>query len=296
MTKLVRNSRVFTQLPDACLPDLAVAVKAWGKGHFWGFRRYIHPMMKVGWWQQEVADEFQLFYRSLMNGEQPKLVLMAPPGHGRTEQVMDFVAFLAGREPDLKVIFASHSRRVGLEVNLALQRIMTSEPYLSIFGSRLIDVANGASPGLRNCRKLDYVNHDGSFYNTIIRGQITGLRLDVGILGDLKGRTQPDSKAVRDRIWTWFTNDFCTRFSARAGVVIITTRWHADDPVGRFIARNPDVRILRYPAIAEHDETQRLKGEALFPQHKSLSFLMERRKLMTQSEWECEYQQRPSWL
>jgi hypothetical protein len=78
--------------------------------------------------------------------------------------------------------------------------------------------------------------------------------------------------------------------------VIITTRWHADDPVGRFIARNPDARILRYPAIAEHDEMQRRKGEALFPQHKSLSFLMERKNLMTQSEWECEYQQSPSWL
>ena len=47
-----------TALPDACLPEHAVAVKAWGKGHFWAFRRYIHPMMKVGWWQQEVADEF----------------------------------------------------------------------------------------------------------------------------------------------------------------------------------------------------------------------------------------------
>lgn len=38
----------------------------------------------------------------------------------------------------------------------------------------------------------------------------------------------------------------------------------------------PEVKILRYPAIAEEDENNRRKGEALFPEHKSLSFLLRR--------------------
>ena len=52
-------------------------------------------------------------------------------------------------------------------------------------------------------------------------------------------------------------------------------------------------KILRYPAIAEEDERNRSKGEALFPEHKSLSFLLERKKAMTQASWESEYQQNP---
>src|SRR5262249_259284 len=49
----------------------------------------------------------------------------------------------------------------------------------------------------------------------------------------------------------------------------------------------------RYAAIAEEDEKNRRKGEALFPEHKSLPFLMEHRAVMTQGGWESEYQQNP---
>src|SRR5262249_35712342 len=55
----------------------------------------------------------------------------------------------------------------------------------------------------------------------------------------------------------------------------------------------PETKILRYPAVAEEDEKNRHKGEALFPEHKSLPFLMERRKAMSQASWESEYQQNP---
>ncbi|MET0538353.1 MAG: hypothetical protein ABWZ64_10430, partial [Xanthobacteraceae bacterium] len=44
------------------------------------------------------------------------------------------------------------------------------------------------------------------------------------------------------------------------------TRWHLDDPVGRLIERVPDAKVFRYPAIAEEDEKNRRKGEALFPE------------------------------
>jgi predicted phage terminase large subunit-like protein len=247
--------------------------------------------MKCGWWQHEVADELQRFHRSLINEERPKLAFGAPPQHGKTEQVTDFVAWIAGKRPDLKTIFASYSDELGVKVNKDLQRIMTSERYVSIFGHRLGDSGSG---WLRNSNVLEYVNHRGSFRNTTVEGQITGQGLDIGIVDDpIKGRAEANNKAVRDKIWDWFTDDFFTRFSDWAGLLIIMTRWHVDDPVGRFIERFLEAEILRYPAIAEEDEKNRCKGEALFPQHKSLQFLMEHRALMTQAGWESEYQQNP---
>jgi predicted phage terminase large subunit-like protein len=74
---------------------------------------------------------------------------------------------------------------------------------------------------------------------------------------------------------------------------MIMTRWNLDDPVGRFIERFPEAKVLCYPAIAEKDEKHRRKCEALFPQHKSLEFLMEHRAAMTQASWESVYQQNP---
>jgi hypothetical protein len=206
-------------------------------------------------------------------------------------QVTDFIAWIAGKEPDLKTIFASYSDELGADVNKALQRIMTSECYVSIFGVRL---SKSGSRWVRNSNTLEYPYHGGSFYNTTVGGQITGKGLDLGVVDDpVKGRAEATSKTVRDKLWQWLTDDFLTRFSDSAGLLMIMTRWHLDDPIGRLIEHFTDAKIFRYAAIAEEDERNRSKGEALFPQHKSLSFLLERKKAMTQASWESEYQQNP---
>ena len=272
-----RNSRVFTQIGKAALahlriPDhllLPLLQREESKVCFWAFRRYTRPTMKVGWWQYQLANMLQRFYRRWIKGERPKLVLMAPPQHGKTEQVTDFIAWVAGKRPEMKTIFASYSDQLGLDVNKALQRIMSSERYLAIFGYRL---GKSGSRWVRNTNTLEYPNFGGSFYNTTLEGQITGKRLDLGVVDDpIKSRAEASSKTVRDNVWHWFTDDFLSRFSDSAGLLMIMTRWHLDDPVGRFIERFPEAEILRYPAIAEKDEKHRRKGEPLFPEHKSLS-------------------------
>lgn len=303
-SQVSRNSRVFTQIGKAALerpvvPEsilLPLTLREESKCCFCAFRRDIHPDMKVGWWQHDLAKELQLFYYGLKHGRRPKVVIMAPPQHGKTLLVTDFVAWLAGKRPDLKTIFATYSDELGGHVNRHLQRIMTSERYLAIFGHRLSDSSAviDSLRWVRNSTVLEYVGHLGSFRNTTVAGQITGMGLDCGIVDDpIKGRAEASSKAVLNNVWSWFTDDFFTRFSDSAGLLMIMTRWHVDDPVGRFIERFPAATILRYPAIAEEDEKNRFKDEPLFPQHKSLPFLMERRAVMTRAGWESEYQQNP---
>ena len=65
---------------------------------------------------------------------------------------------------------------------------------------------------------------------------------------------------------------FFTRFSENAGLLCILTRWHIDDPIGRLISQNPNIKVLSYPAIATTDEQHRKEGEALFPSINHLSF------------------------
>ena len=113
----------------------------------------------------------------------------------------------------------------------------------------------------------------GSFRNTTVIGAVTGLQLDLGVIDDpVKGRHEVSSRAIRNRTWEWFTDDFLSRFAADAGLLVIMTRWHIDDLLGRALEKFPDFQVLRYPAIAEDDEPHRKKGEALFPQFKPLEF------------------------
>ena len=267
------------------------------RSDFWEFRKLIHPKLKDGWWQREIAKEFQLFAKRLAAGERPKLVVQAPPQHGKSMQVVDLIAWIAGRNPDLKTIYTSFSERLGVRANLQLQRLYTTPIYQRVFPRTKIGksraIADGAT-ATRNRELLEYSGKDGFFRNTTVSGSITGESLDLGVIDDpIKGRQDANSKTIRDKAWDWFTDDFFTRFSEEAGLLCILTRWHIDDPIGRLLKRYKGVRLLSYPAIAERDEKHRKEGEALFPEHKSLEFLKERKDVMDSHSWLSLYQQSP---
>lgn len=266
---------------------------------FYEFRKAINKKFKEGWWQKEVAAELQTFALQLEAGEAPMLVLEAPPQHGKSTQIIDFIAWLAGRNPDRKAIYASFSDRLGIRANLRLQRIFSSKIYKTIFPKTSINESTSQSDKnkfLRNREMLEYVEQEGSFRNTTVNGAITGESLDVGIIDDpLKGREAANSEAIRNKTWDWFTDDFFTRFSEEAGMLFILTRWHVDDPIGRLVELYPDLKVLKYPAIATVAcENGRKEGEALFPEHKSTSFLLKRKGIMAASSWESLYQQNPT--
>ena len=64
-------------------------------------------------------------------------------------------------------------------------------------------------------------------------------------------RAEASSKTIRDKTWNWPVDVFLSRFADYAGSLMIMTRWHVDDPVGRWCERFPETRIRRYPAIAD---------------------------------------------
>jgi len=261
------------------------------------YRRMINPKMKSGWFQDEVCSELQTFYLDFSTGNRPKLVIEAPPQHGKSEIIVDFVSWMAGKNPDWKTIYTSFSDRLGIRANLKLQRIYDSVIYKRIFPETTINESNVVTISgqfLRNRSVLEYQGRGGYFRNTTVEGSITGESLDIGIIDDpIKGRKEANSITKRDGAWEWFTDDFFTRFSEDACLLCILTRWHIDDPIGRLIERYPDTKVLKYRAIAEYDEKHRKTGEPLFPEHKSLEFLLERRSLLDTTSWLSLYQQSP---
>jgi predicted phage terminase large subunit-like protein len=264
---------------------------------FWDYRQLMNPGMKDGWWQREIAAELQKFAEDFLSGKAPKLVIQAPPQHGKSVQIIDLISWIAGKDPDKKAIYTSFSARLGVRANLRIRRSMASGMYGRIFPGTHINGCRNDTPdsdAVKNSELLEYVNKEGYFRNTTVNGSITGESLDLGVIDDpIKGRKDANSKTVRDAAWDWFTDDFFTRFDESAALLCILTRWHVDDPIGRLIERDPDIKLLSYPAIAEKDEKNRLEGEALFPEHKSVDFLLQRKEVMDSSSWESLYQQNP---
>lgn len=266
---------------------------------FWAFRQYINPRMKRGWWQRLMARHLQQFYHDLVDGKRPKLVIEAPPQHGKSKMIVDFIAWISGKNPDLKTIYASFSERLGVRANMTLQRMYDSEKYQKLFPETKIARKGMTSEetlgATRNRDMLEYIGQEGCFRNTTVRGSVTGESLNLGVIDDpIKGREEAGSETIRDKTWDWLTDDFFTRFSDDAGLLAILTRWHIDDPIGRLKLRfGDDVKTVSYPAIAVKDEKYRKTGEALFPELKSLEFLLERKLAMASVNFEALYQQNP---
>lgn len=284
-----KNARIFDLLLEEKIRE--------ARTDFYSYRQLINPGMKDGWWQRDVAAELQKFAVDFLSGKKPKLVIEAPPQHGKSLQIIDFNSWLAGLDPGKSTIYTSFSERLGVRANLRLQRTYDSGMYHRVFPDTKINNSNISTTSgkyLRNREMLEYVDQEGSFRNTTVQGPITGEGLDLGIIDDpLKGRAAANSITVRNAVWEWFTDDFLTRFSEDGALLAILTRWHVDDPIGRLTEKYPDVKVLSYPALAKKDEKHRKKDEPLFPEHKSLKFLLERKAIMASNSWESLYQQSP---
>ena len=262
---------------------------------FWCFRKVVNKNLITGWWQIEVAAQLQQFAVDFFAGKRPKLVLQAPRQHGKSSQIQDFVAWLFGLDPSINAIFSSYSERLGIRANLKLQRCFDQASYKNVFpDTKIPEQGQDNDTRQRNHNIIEFIGQEGSFRNTTVGGRVTGESLDLGVIDDpIKGREEANSELIRDKTWEWFTDDFMGCFSKQGALLVIGTRYHLDDPVGRMIESMPGLKVLRYPAIAEEDEAHRQKGEALFPELKPLDFLEERKKVLTQAGFLSIYQQRP---
>jgi predicted phage terminase large subunit-like protein len=274
------------------LDAMTEAIAATARESFAVFRRTIRPDMLWSPFVGLITRELQKFHEAFVAGKRPKLAMMTPPQHGKSWAAEDFMAWEAGKNPSLKTIYASFSDELGVLRNMNLQRLFTSQRYHHIFPNLMI---GGIGTGYQcNTSLIEYVGGPGSFRNTTVNGAITGMEQHIGVLDDfVKGRAEANSKLQRDRTWSWFTDDFSSRFSKDSALLLICTRWHVDDLLGRLMRKFPEMRVLSFPAIAEKDEPFRRKGEALFPSLKPLGMLLDQKRLMSEASWQAEYQQHP---
>ena len=306
MNKPLKRERLFDGRPLA-EDDIELIEEYWAmeaRRSLWAYRQYMDPAMVRGWWVAHISQELQDFFERMKAGKRPKLLIEAPPQHGKSRGLHDAISWFSGQDPDLKTIYGSFSDDLGTTANSVLQRAMDSDKYRRVFpGTRIPSLTGSGDEGYaRNSSLIEFVGRRGSFYNTTVRGAVTGKTLGLGIVDDpIKGRIEAQSKTVRDSTWAWLMDDFLSRFTDDAGFIMTMTRWHVDDPAGRWLLRFPETRVLKYPALYEPTPSNwrndaydpREKGEPLFPEYKSLPFLNERRGAYTVASWQSLYQQMP---
>lgn len=266
------------------------------------FTLHTKPDYLLGWVHKEICDELDRFLQDVADKKSPRLIITMPPRSGKSELVSRrFPAFALGRNPELQIIATSYSSDLSQRFNRDVQRVIDDEKYFDLFpntrlsNSRVRTDSRGSY--IRTSDLFEIVGHAGAYRSCGVGGGITGQGADILSIDDpIKDRAQAGSKTIRDSIWDWYTSTAYTRLSPGGGVIVMATRWHTDDLIGRLIQRMGEgdtFRIVNYPAIAEHDELHRKAGEALHPERYPLSTLLQIQKTIGSRDWEALYQQHP---
>lgn len=247
-----KDEDAAARIEVAATTDLAAAIE-----NFAHYRVLMNPRftLKDKWFPRSLAYILRKFYDDFKAGKRPVLLLQTPPQHGKSLSVIDFIAWAVGHDPELRLIYASFSDRLSIRANLRVQRALDNPLYQFLFPQTQI-APKGSGVALRNYDILEFIGTDGYFRNSTVLGSITGEALDIGVIDDpIKGRAEANSELQREKVWNWLTDDVFSRFSEHAGLLMIMTRWHVDDPAGRLIDKYGDrVRVARFPAIAEEKE------------------------------------------
>ena len=133
----------------------------------------------------------------------------------------------------------------------------------------------------------------GSYYAVGIGGDLTGRGFNVGIIDDpVKDDEEASSQTIRDKVWEWYKTVFRTRAQPDAAIIIVMTRWHQDDLVGRILRQakedpaSDQWKVLHFPAIDE--------GRALWPERYPIRVLENIRSSIGGRAFESLYQGNPT--
>ena len=272
--------------------------------HLDSFILYTYADYQMGWVHKEICDTLDQFLRDVEAQKSPRLIICQPPRSGKSEIVSRrFPAYALGKNPDLQIIATSYSSDLVSRFNRDVQRIIDDDIYREIFPSTTLNGRNVKTDTrasyIRTSDLFEVVGHKGSYRSTGVGGGITGQGADILIIDDpIKDRAEANSPTIREKLWDWYTSTAYTRLSPGGGVIVMATRWHTDDLIGRLIQKmqegsGDDFKVITYPAIAEHDEPHRKAGEALHPERYDLEQLNAIRQTIGPQDWSALYQQRP---
>ena len=189
-----------------------------------------------------------------------KLIVCMPPRHGKSKScAQDFPAWSLGQNPRQQIIIASYGAELAEGHSRKVRELVQHEHYP--FATR-IDPTSSA------------VDRWGTTARGIVRaagvgGALTGLGAHLLVIDDaVKDLASAESASIRETVWGWYSTVARTRLMPDAAQILIGTRWHEDDLLGR-VLNSPGASgwsTLILPARAEPgDPLGREVDEPLWP-------------------------------
>lgn len=216
----------------------------------------------------DVIDETLM---KVSSGDLRRVIFTMPPRHGKSERVSKkFPCWHVGRNPGDEIILASYS----VDLSRGFSRIARDTLTAN---TGVFDVTVDKNNQSAESWGID--GYRGGITAAGVGGPITGKGARIAIIDDpVKNAEEANSEVMRDKVWDWYQSTLYTRLTPDGRIIVVMTRWHEDDLVGRLLKKEKEEieagthvgerwTVINFPALAEeNDYLGRQPGESLWPE------------------------------
>lgn len=237
--------------------------------------------------------------RAVERGTSVRIAVSIPPRMGKSTLLSRFTPlWILRRHPEWSIMTASYDGALTNEWAKNVRTMIEDNPGLGI----ALEPDYGAGGRWST-------EEGGGLFATSVRGSMTGRGARVMLIDDpIKDFVEAHSKPSRDSLWNWWLSVAFTRLEPPSLVIVIGTRWHEDDLIGRIMSPehegNPKSwEYIRIPALAddELDVLGRSMGDPLYPpmskiqsSERTVNYWNEIKESVGSYTFAAMYQQRPA--
>jgi predicted phage terminase large subunit-like protein len=239
------------------------------------------------------------------------LLISAPPRHGKSKlSTVATPIWALENFPDKNVIVATYGEDLSTDFSREVRDTIEQNPDL--LNVRLRSDTK---------RVQNFLTTQGGGLKAVgLRGAITGRGADVLVIDDyIKEPKEAMSPTYLEDLWTWWLTVARTRLEPGAVVIILATRWVADDLHGRIMRQQKlkgrsFFKYINMPAVFEpqkvvgedaaghphyepdheaKDFLGRKYGDVLFPERYTKEMIYDLREDLTNRWFQAMFQQKP---
>lgn len=223
-----------------------------------------------------------------------RLIISWPPRHGKSRlATIATPIWVLENFPELSIILATYGADLSTDFGREVRDLFEANGHL--LNERI-------RPDVKSVGRF-MTTKGGGMLSVGLGGAITGKGANVFLIDDyIKTMKEALSKGKRNDDWEWFTGTAYHRLEPDASMIIIATRWHKDDLIGRIIKEfgvkseeNPfgwDHIKFQAEALA-NDPLGRKVGEPLFPERYDEHQLADRKRVLGSLFYNAIFQQEP---
>lgn len=179
-------------------------------------------------------------------GELKRVAVSIGPQLGKSEILSRSApAWLSGRNPFRNIMLGTYNQTFADEFGSEVKTIIQSDVHRSVFPNHNLDKQRNDF--------LTTTPQQGKLAFVGVGGSGTGKPADFFMVDDpIRNDDDAQSQLYRDRLWKWFNSVVFTRTHGKSGIIVVHTRWHQDDLIGRLCDPDHPERDKEYKGIAHN--------------------------------------------